>query len=143
MSKINNYLLSSACLVLGLLSQVVGAQTIEEMANIAKLRQQATAPGVVMPPVPNMEVAPGKMDAPPPAAIKTAQPEMVVTSIYTSQGASQAGISIGGSEVFVGVGDVISNGWKIDSIAVDTVLLKRCSSAKRCESKKLNYTFTR
>ncbi len=142
MSKINKYLLGLVCLPAAFIVQGVSAQTIEEMASAAKMRQ-LNMPGASAPATPNMAIDPNGINAPAPVAVKAPQSELVVTSIYTSQGTSQAGISISGAEVFVGVGDVITNGWKVDSITADAVQLKRCSSAKRCENKKLNYTFTR
>ena len=133
----NNLIIS----VLGGLILVASAgssfgQTIGELAEAAKSKQVTFTAPVAPPPAQTGQAAPVNKGP------KIDSGEMLVTSIFTSKDVSQAGISVGDTELFVGHGDLVVNGWTVDTIANDFVVLKRCSNSKRCDSKKLTYTHT-
>jgi hypothetical protein len=116
------------------------AQTIGEIVEAAKSRELNNA-AVMLPPASgfNRNEAQASIARTAPVVDSGA---MIVTSIFTSKERNQAGISIGGAEVYLAPGDAVINNWVIDSISTTTVILKRCSVSKRCEIKKLHYTLT-
>ena len=137
MSK-NKMLITLTALIPGVLAfGPVNAQTIGELAAIAKIKQVSAMPSLLPPPVPEQLTQAPKLDAP-----KANAGAMLVTSIYNSKDNYQAGISLGGVEVFVGPGDAIASGWAVETISKNSVIIKRCSSSKKCESKTIFYSPT-
>ena len=138
---------------------IAQAQTIEEAAESAKNRQlSALSSGA--------NATAGSAEKIPPAAlpndlnnlanldpysnakansvpVKIPAGSMMVTSLYASDSWSQAGIDIDGTEVFVGLGDVLPGAWIVTNINSNHVVLKKCNQSKRCDKKVLAYTLTR
>ena len=113
------------------------AQTIGEMAEAARSKS------ISAPLVPQALQAPSEGQRQSKAvSVKVDAGALLVTSIYMSKAVYQAGISVGDAEIFVGVGDPVISGWTVALISANSVILKRCTNAKMCESKTLSYTLT-
>jgi len=131
----NKFVIAFGYFVLLAISGVSDAQTIGEMAEAAKSKQIPVVGQVSPPLTQGASTTSSKLP-------KIDSGAMLVTSIYTSKEVYQAGISVGEAEIYVGPGDPVISGWIVDSISSSSVILKKCNSQKRCESKTLAYTLT-